>query len=75
MGTALRFMLLGSVINLALSVVGKTKGFWAAKVTSVGEMLLQHQLCQLAWRTVLPRCTKCSFIPYKGGLGRLSRPN
>ncbi|DBA86511.1 hypothetical protein WJX79_003350 [Trebouxia sp. C0005] len=35
MGSTLRAMVWGSVFNLALSVNGKTKGFWAAKVTSV----------------------------------------
>ena len=30
-------MMLVSVGNLALSAAGKTKGFWAAKVVSVGE--------------------------------------
>ena len=36
-GSTLRVMMLVSVGNLALSAAGKTKGFWAAKVVSVGE--------------------------------------
>lgn len=35
MGSSLRAMVWASAINLALSVAGKSKGFWAAKVTSV----------------------------------------
>jgi len=42
MGSTLRAMVWGSVFNLALSVTGKTKGFWAAKVTSVGKLLSQY---------------------------------
>ncbi len=42
MGSTLRAMVWGSVFNLALSVTGKTKGFWAAKVTSVGKLLIQY---------------------------------
>ena len=33
-------MMLVSVGNLALSAAGKTKGFWAAKVVSVGESVV-----------------------------------
>ncbi len=42
MGSTLRAMVWGSFFNLALSVTGKTKGFWAAKVTSVGKLLIQY---------------------------------
>ena len=38
MGSSLRAMVWGSALNLALSVTGSTKGFWAAKVTSVGKL-------------------------------------
>ena len=39
MGSTLRAMVWGSAFNLALSVTGKAKGFWAAKVTSIGEAI------------------------------------
>ena len=33
LGTTLRLAVYGSVLNLALSVAGKTDGFWATKVS------------------------------------------
>ena len=34
LGTALRLAVWGSVLNLGLSVAGKTRGFWATKVVN-----------------------------------------
>ena len=44
MGSTLRAMVWGSFFSLALSVTGKTKGFWAAKVTSVGKLVTQYSV-------------------------------
>ena len=50
MGSTLRAMVWGSFFNLALSVNGKTKGFWAAKVTSVGKLVTQYPVIAMAFR-------------------------
>lgn len=39
-GSLLRVMIWGSVLNVVLAGRGRVEGFWAAKVMSVGELLL-----------------------------------